>query len=438
MDLPYTELGAIIFFVALSVLFSGSETALTALGPQARKILDDLREKGRTHRFLDLWVRDRNSALICILFGNNLVNIAASAVATVAFEKMFAQTGYASFAIPAAVFVTTFLILTFGEIVPKTYAQNNARRFLGVTTALWPVYWGLRVTGTIWFFAKLSAHLITRAGGSLQPVATPVTEEDIEQHIEKAVAQGNLDQDQQKLLSSVFQFDDTIVHDIMQPRTEVVGIPRTAGLQPILLAIEESGYSRFPVYGDDLDDILGILYVRDLLTWFGKPQGGALELGTFLRPPYIVPHTKNISDLLSELQQNRVHMAIVVDEFGGTAGLVTVEDILEELVGEIYDEYDATRDGEDLARPLSDTSWEVEGRISMRDLEEATGLEFAEDESFSTVAGLVLNEVGSIPETGARVVVEGVTFTVLEADAKRVIRVQIDARETESMAHTGY
>ena len=429
MDVPWAELSAVLVCVLLSILFSGSETALNALGQsRAERLIDEFKEAGRSHTFLEIWVGHRNEALICILFGNNLVNIAASALATVASEKMFAPTGFSALAVPMAVFVTTFLILTFGEIVPKTYAQNNPTRFLTLTRALLPFYWLLRLTGSIWFFAALSERLVAKAGGRIRPATQAVTEEDIEDHIERAAAQGNLDVEQHKLLSSVFQFDDTVVNEIMRPRTEIVGVGQDASLRDVLEIVGEAGFSRYPVYGEDLDDVVGVLYIRDLIGRFNQPEGDAPTVRQAMREPYIVPESKKISDLFREMQRSRTHLAMVVDEFGGTAGMVTVEDILEELVGEIYDEYDDDDDmeGEDLVRALSEDSWEVEARVTIRDVEEATGVEFPEDESYSTVAGLVLSQVGAIPDPGSEVLIDGVRLTVVDADAKRVISVRID------------
>jgi putative hemolysin len=262
----------------------------------------------------------------------------------------------------------------------------------------------------------------------VNPAAIPVTEEDIEDHIEKAAQQGNLDEDQKKLLNSVFQFDDTLVQEVMKPRTELIALSVETKLEDILSTVKESNYSRYPIYQGDLDHITGILHVRNLLTWFGKPQQKSFELEQFLRKPCFVPTTKNIRELLREMQASRDHLAIVVDEHGGTAGLVTVEDIIEEVFGEIYDEHDdqEASEGEDLVLSLSETSWEVEAKVSIRDLEDALQMDIADEETYSTLAGFILAEVGSIPEANSIVHKNELNFTVLEADSRRVIRVRID------------
>ena len=209
LDVPYFELIAVIVCVSLSILFSGSETALNTLNiNRLEKLLESLAENGVRHRFLQLWRDQRNEALTVILVGNNAVNIAASAMATVASEQLFFETQYAGFAIPTAIFVTTFLVLTFGEIIPKTFAQNNPERFLAVTRVLYPL--AVFLKPVIWFFTKLSAWFITRSGGRLEQQIEAVTEEDIEENIAQAAEQGNLDQEQERLLSSVLELDDTL------------------------------------------------------------------------------------------------------------------------------------------------------------------------------------------------------------------------------------
>jgi putative hemolysin len=411
LDVPYAELFAVLGCVCLSVLFSGSETALNALGvKRLERVLDTLRQEKKQHRFLKIWATRRNEALTCILIGNNVVNILASALATDAFDQMFRGTEAAAFAIPTAVFVTTFLILTFGEIIPKTWAQNNAERFLPATRLLYPLF--IVSKPLIKWFTWLSEWFIRKTGGHVHQVAMTVTEADIGENIAKAAEQGNLDEEQRRLLDGVMQFQETSVQEVMKPRTEVVGIGQDATLQDVLAIIAESNFSRYPVFDGDLDEVVGILYVRDLLPWFGRPQGAILEISDFIRKPLFVPAQKSIRDMLRELQDNRVHMAVVVDEFGGTAGVVTVEDIIEEVFGEIYDEYDDAHVGEDLVNLIETNVWEAEAKISVKDLEEAIGVSIECDSA--TVAGLVLEEVGSIPEPGHRIQYGELAFIVLE------------------------
>ncbi len=435
MDIPLWELLGVLVCIVCSILFSGSETALNTLGTgRIEKYLDQLKANGGRHRFLEYWVAKRNHALSVILIGNNVANIVASALATVAFEKMLGHIG-SGYAVSAAIFSVSFLILTFGEIIPKTFAQNNAERYVALTSILYPI--AFVCTPVTWMFTGLSEWFIRTTGGEVTEVVPTVTEEDIEDRIAEAARQGNLDEDQERLLSSVFDFDDILVKEVMVPRTDIVGIPHDAPWDVIVDTIDQEGHSRYPVYKEDLDHLLGVLYVRDLLCSLRGKGGDDIRLEEIVRKPFNVPDNKNISELMRELQTNRIHMAIVVDEFGGTAGLITVEDIVEEVFGEIYDEYDDSDEGEDLVRTIGHNSWVVDGKVPIRDLEDAIEVEFPEDDSYSTVAGFILNEVGRIPKVGREVSWENLMFTVLAADAKRIIRVRIDRHQVAELEPTG-
>jgi CBS domain containing-hemolysin-like protein len=434
-NVPLWELVGVLLCIGFSILFSGSETALNTLGTsRLEKLVEHIKENGGRHRFLEFWLSRRNHALSVILIGNNVANIVASALATVAFEGMLGHLG-AGYAVSAAIFSVSFLILTFGEIIPKTFAQNNPERYVSLITVLYPI--AILFTPITWMFTGLSEWVIRSTGGEVTEAIPTVTEEDIEDRIAEAARQGNLDEDQERLLSSVFDFDDILVKEVMVPRTDIVGIQHDASWDDIVDVIDREGHSRYPVYTEDLDHLVGVLYVRDLLCSLRDKRANELKLDAIVRKPFHVPDNKNINELMRELQTHRIHMAIVVDEFGGTAGLITVEDIVEEVFGEIYDEYDDSDEGEDLVRAIGQDSWVVDGKVPIRDLEDAIEIEFPEDDGYSTVAGFILNEVGLIPKVGREVRWNGLLFTVLVADSKRVIRVRIDRSETPAFEQTG-
>jgi putative hemolysin len=414
----------------VSALFSASETVLNTLGPhRIVRLIAETTAAGKRHRFLETWANHRNEALACLLIGNTLVNIAISAIATSAFENGFEGTAFGPWAIPISVFVTTFVVLTFGEIIPKTFAQNNALRLADATRVLYPIY--LLLIWPIRFFTSLSAWVIRKSGGSVENDEMPVVREDLMAHVARAGAQGHIDQDETRVLDAVLGLDGTVVHDVMKPRTEIVGIPHDAALLEILSIVEQNRHSRYPVYREDLDTILGFLYARDLTIHLVRQskdgQRAPFEMQAHLRQPIFVPESKPVLALLREFQRSRVHLAVVVDEFGGTAGLVTIEDAMEEVFGEIYDEYDRGGVGEDLVRKIADGLWEVEAKISIIDLESALDTDiFPDDDLYSTVGGFILAEAGRIPEVGTTVALGSFRFTVLDADSKRVIRLRIE------------
>ena len=392
-------------------------------------MLDSLRESGRHHRFLDVWATRRNDALILILIGNNSVNISASALATVLFEGLFP--GGAG--VGVAIFVTTLLILTFGEIIPKTYAQNNAVRFLPITRGLYPFWLFCWRLGLVRMFRWLSESLIRKFGGSTEQAEHEVTEEDIEDQLEKAVEQGNLDHDRAKLVSSALDFVGTTTREVMTPRTEVVGLTQDQTLEEACAVIVDSRYSRYPVFGENRDEVIGVVHVRDVLSATRTGADEPARLSELWSEPFVVTAYQSISEVLREMQAKRMHLAVVYDEHGGVAGIVTVEDIIEEVFGEIYDEHDdaGTVEGEDLVRQLDELSWELDAKVQIRDLEDAVDVEVEGDESYSTVAGLILAEVGGLPAAGVTVTKDGLLYTVLECDETRIVRVRVDRIEAE-------
>ena len=419
---------AILACVFLSILFSASETALNALGrSRLEKVLDAIRESGEHHRFLDVWATRRNDALILILIGNNVVNISASALATVLFEGLMpGGTG-----VGVAIFVVTLLILTFGEIIPKTYAQNNATRFLPVTRALYPFWIFCWRLGLVKSFRWLSESLIRKFGGATEQMEHEVTEEDIEDQLERAVEQGNLDQDRAKLVTSALDFVGTSTREVMTPRTEVVGLTQDQTLDEACAVIVDSRYSRYPVFGESRDEVIGVVHVRDVLSATRAAVQPPVKLSELWSEPFVVTAYQSISEVLRGMQAKRMHLAVVYDEHGGVAGIVTVEDIIEEVFGEIYDEHDdaGAVEGEDLVRQVGELSWDMDAKVQIRDLEDAVDVEVEGDESYSTVAGLILAEVGGLPDPGVTVTKDGLIYTVLECDDTRIVRVRVDRIE---------
>jgi magnesium and cobalt transporter len=230
-----------------------------------------------------------------------------------------------------------------------------------------------------------------------------------------------VEEDEKEMIGNIFELDQTAIREIMVPRTEIVGIPSTADFKEIQETVIETGHSRFPVYDDDLDEIKGIVYVKDLFGRFPLPTKG-FNLMDYVRKPYFVPATKMTDDLLQELQLNRNHIAIVVDEYGGTAGLVTMEDLIEVIVGDIQDEHD--REEAEITR-LDDGSFRVDSNVSIEELAEQVGVDL-EEEEFETVGGLIYDLVGSLPHEGQVVSNDYFRFTVEKMDGQRIQAVRVE------------
>ena len=272
------------------------------------------------------------------------------------------------------------------------------------------------------FLILFGGKMVDRLRGKKEPESE---EEEIEDEIRAIVAEGTtggvLERDEGEMIESVLKLGDADVAEIMTPRTDMVSIPASATLEEAIKAATESGHSRLPVYGENRDDIVGVLYVKDLLRHWGEASPPALK--DVLRKPYFIPESREVSGLLEDMQQQNAHIAIVLDEYGGTAGLVTVEDIVEEIVGEIKDEFD--RRGEPEWTEQGDGILESDARVHVDEINKALGVDLPEAEDYDTVGGLVISLIGRIPRTGETVNSLDVEFKVLDADARRVKRLRI-------------
>ena len=249
-----------------------------------------------------------------------------------------------------------------------------------------------------------------------------ITAEELRLIVERGGEQGILEAEEEQMINAVIELGDQRVHEVMVPRIHMVTLPATATLDDAIDTVIAEGHSRIPVYEDKIDEIVGILYAKDLLPFLKGTVDQRPSLRSILRTPVFVPESMTVDDLLHELQRRKVHLAIVLDEYGGTAGLVTIEDLLEEIVGEIQDEYD---EEEPLIVKLSDDEARIDGRAAIDDLEELfhTSLGLDDEDQYDTVGGLIYHRIGGVPKPGDRVVVDGVTLTVETTDGRRVGKV---------------
>jgi CBS domain containing-hemolysin-like protein len=427
---------ALVLLVA-SAFCSGTETALTALGEtRARQLRDG---GGRRARMLGLWIDHPERVLSTLLIGNTLVNIGAGALAAATGARVAAWTGWnGATSVAAATAIATVLILFFGEIIPKTVAKRFPVKFalavipvVRVTCwALWPVALGVtRATGML-------LRILGVKGG-----APTVTSEEIEYLIEMGSREGVLDEVKEQLLNSVLEFADRVAKEIMVPRTRMVAIDKDVAPEELVRIVTENPYSRMPVYDTTVDNVIGILLVKEVVQALRGDAGAAtFSLQRHLKPPFFVPEQMKISRLLKEMQRRHVHLAIVVDEFGGTSGLVTLEDVLEEIVGEIQDEGDVE------AAPVKEVApgvWLADASVPLHDLEAflnapppgvgegtaaAPQIRFPEEGDYETLGGFVIATAGRVPPPGTILTWDGLTFTVRAADDRRVTRVEIARR----------
>jgi putative hemolysin len=412
--------GVAFLLLICSALISGSEVAFFSLEPTD---VEKLKEYTHTsdHQVMAHLQRP-NHLLATILIANNFVNVAIVMLLSFIGNTLFDFSSSPALGFFLQVVVISFLLLLFGEIMPKVYATRNGlkvTRFMSLP---------LKVLQKL--FTPLVSFLITSTSFVNRRVArrgNDLSMNDLSSVLE--LTSGELNEDKE-ILEGIVKFGNITVAEIMTSRIDTVDLNIKSNFNKVISVIVESGFSRIPVYHDTPDKIKGILYIKDLLPHLNK--GENFKWQSLIRPPYFVPETKKINDLLEEFQTSKIHMAIVIDEYGGTSGIVTLEDILEEIVGEISDEYD--EDELNYVRE-SDGSYTFEAKILLNDFFKITGIN---EEAFDKVrgdadslAGLILEAQGEIPDKNEIIVIAGCKFKILSADDRRIkkVRVTIDNNE---------
>jgi putative hemolysin len=414
-----------------SAATSASETALTALGElRTRQLVES---GGRRARLMKVWMEHPERVLSAVLVTNTLLNIGGGVLAGEIAASVASAHGFSpATALGVATGVATVVVLFAGEVVPKTLAKRHPIQFSMalipfvnvISWVLWPISIGL---------VRATHGLMRLFGGGKIAPGPAVTSEEIEYIIEMGTREGVLDEVKEELLNSVLEFADRVVKEVMVPRTQMVALDRDAPRDEIVRVVTENPYSRMPVYEGSADNIVGILMVRDIVLEVARgPQ--PIPWDRVLKPAFFVPEQMKVSRLLKEMQRRKTHLAVVVDEFGGTSGVVTLEDVLEEIVGEIQDEGDAE------SAPVKKVGagvWMADAAVPLRELEEyidrENGVEpgergilrFPDEGDYETLGGFVTATAGRVPSVGAHVDRDGFRFTVRGADDRRVTRVEI-------------
>jgi len=396
-------LGLFVLFIC-SAFFSSSETALMSMDRLRVKYLAEKERPGA--KGLEKLLSKPDDLLSAILVGNNVVNIMISVFATSLFLGLFGSGGELM-----TILILTPLLLIFSEVCPKTYAATYPEKLS--FRVLHPIrffMWLLRpVTWVVSSISRLLTHFLR--GEEQAPL---ISEDEIRSIIEFGEDAGVVAENQRRMLHGIFDLSQIRVRDVMVPRTEVVGISVDAGFDEVAQLTAQARHSRFPVYDGDLDNVVGVIHSKDVLSYFDKPDHFSLR--NLARPPYFVPEAKPIETLMQAFRHKHLHLAVVVDEYGGVEGICTLEDIVEEIIGEIQDEYD---EEEILVRPLGQNRYMVDGSAAIRYINRRFELSLSE-EHVNTLAGFLLNSMGSIPEVGAVCEVDGVRFTVREVEDRRI------------------
>lgn len=390
----------LIVLLVLSGFFSSAETALFSISKA--KAIHLAKQKGPAHKLIKKMKDDPHRLLSTILIGNNIVNVGASAMAT-AITISFGS----SHAVSIATGIMTFLILIFGEIFPKSIATRN--NILIARLVIFPLYWlSILFTPLILFL-----NFIPKLTGKIQR-KPQVTEAELMTFVEVVEEEGEIKEQEKELIHKIFEFDDTNASEIMTPRADMFVVDVSAELK--LDEIAKSGFTRIPVIKGDIDHVVGILNIKDLL----KHQATTCEtvdVRKIMREPYFVPENKKLDNLLQQFKKRKQHLAIVVDEHGGVSGLITLEDALEEIVGEIVDETDRI---EPHIVKLKADEWRVLGKSEIDEVNENISMNIPESKEYDTFSGYVLNQIGRIPREKEEILIGGFLITVNQKDGNRI------------------
>jgi len=414
----------LVVLIGLSGFFSSSEIAMFSLAQhRIEALLDEGDPRAEVVKRLK---EDPHRLLVTILVGNNIVNIAMSAIATGLLGYYVGRGA----AVAIATFGITAVVLLFGESAPKSYAVENTES------------WALRIARPLKYSEYLLyplvvlfdylTRVVNRFTGGRSAIETSyVTRSEIQDMIETGEREGVLEEDEREMLQRIFRFNNTIAKEVMTPRLDMDAISKDAGVEEAIEECVRSGHARLPVSEGSLDNIIGVVHIRDLVRDrnYGENDGVALE--DLIQPTLHVPESKNVDELLAEMRENRLHMVIVIDEFGTTEGLITMEDMVEEIVGEILEGGE-----EEPVERVDDRTVVVRGEVNIEVVNEALGIDLPEGEEFETIAGFIFNRAGRLVEEGEEISYDGVEITIEQVENTRIMEARVH-RTLEEDAEDG-
>jgi len=403
---------AIVVLIGLSAFFSSSEIAMFSLAShRVEQLVEDNRLGADAVKELK---NDPHRLLVTILVGNNIVNIAMSSIATGLFAIYMSQ----GEAVIAATFGITALVLLFGESAPKSYAVENTES------------WALRIARPLQIseivlfplivvFDYLTRVINKVTGGRSAIETSYVTRDEIQNMIQTGEREGVIEEEEREMLDRIFRFNQTIAKEVMTPRLDVNAVPKDASIDEAIETCVQADHERVPVYEGNLDNIIGVVNIRDLVRarYYGE---GENDLASVVQPTLHVPESKNADELLEEMQDTRMQMVVVIDEFGTTEGILTLEDMVEEIVGEILE-----GDEEEPFEFVEDNTVLVRGEVNIDEVNEVLDIELPEGQEFETLAGFVFNRAGRLVEEGEEIDYEGVKIRIEEVDNTRIMRARV-------------
>jgi len=401
----------LVVLIGMSSFFSATETALMSLSKiRIRHLVE---ERVKNADVVSKLVENPSKLLGSILVGNNVVNIGASALATSLAIHYLGSAG-----IGIATGVMTLLILIFGEITPKSLAAQHSEYF-SLKIARFITFLTVVLSPIVTILLFVTKGIIRLLGGKPAQSQPFITEEEIRTMVDVSHEEGVLEVDEKQMIHNVFEFGDSQVRDVMTPRADMVALEVSSSYDKIIETFREEQFSRIPIYVETTDNIVGILYIKDLI--FKASENKEFNIYDYMREPYLTFEFKRITELFQELRVKRLPIAIVLDEYGGTAGVVTMEDLIEEIVGDIRDEYD---DHEKDIEVIKEDEYVVEGSTRIDDVNDLIGIHI-ESEDFDSIGGFIVGTFGYLPEPHEFIEYEGVRFVVEEVDRNRIEKLRI-------------
>lgn len=411
----------IVFLLLLSALISGSEVAYFALSPDEKHKIFNTSAKKNTYIKKNL--ESPEQLLATILVANNFVNVGIVILSSFTIDSLVDFTNEPVLGFVVQVIVISFIILLIGEIIPKVYSTHHALKFARFIAV--PMYYTIKLFKPVNSILIFSTSFINNR---IHAYNSHISVDELSQALE-LTSKTELKEDTD-ILKGIVKFGNKSVVEIMRSRVDVVSIDINSGFSKVMTLITETGFSRIPVFSETFDNIKGILYIKDLLPHVHK--GASFRWQSIIRPPFYVPETKKIDDLLEEFQKNKVHMAIVVDEYGGTSGIVTLEDVLEEIVGEITDEFD---EEEKFYTKISENKYLFDGKTLLNDFYKVIGIEEGVFDDVKgeadTLAGLILELKGEIPAKNDTINCKNYVFSIEAVDNRRIKQIKVEIKNTE-------
>ena len=412
------QLVFIIILLLLSAFFSSAETAFTTVNRiKIRSLIESGSKRAMT---VDRIIENKGKMLSAILIGNNIVNLSASTLTTSLVISL-----WGNYATGIATGILTILVLIFGEISPKTAATLYADTF---ALAYAPVIRGLMtvLTPVIYIIDKLAGIVLKLLGLDQKNMNQAITEEELRTFVDVSHEDGVIEQEEKEIINNLFDFGESKVKDIMIPRIDMSLIDVESEYLDVINIYKETKYSRFPVYEDNPDNVVGVLNIKDLIT---APTGQAFNLKSIMRKPYFVYEQKNTSELFREMQKSSISIAIVIDEYGTSVGMVTTEDLLEEIVGDIRDEYD--QDEEEEFKQLASHVYRIDAAYKLDDINSEIGCHLESDDNDS-IGGYIIEKLARFPKTGDHFTIDNLEFIIEKASKARIDSILMKVHEDDS------